>query len=310
MPAPGSSSGGWPVGPLPGAARFDSGIRLSMNRRILRRALSNLMVGLMIGAVIVALLPLFFILLNLILKGAGSLSLDFFTKMPAPAGESGGGVAHAMVGTLLIVGTAALMGLPVGVGAGIYCAEYPGSRLTWVTRFVADVMNGTPSIVVGVFAWAWIVATQKHFSALAGSAALAMLMVPMVLRTTEEMVKLVPNSLREAALALGYPRWRTSLAIVMRTTLPGIVTGSLLAVARIAGETAPLLFTALGSQYMSLNANQPMAALPLTVFTYATGPYEEWHQYAWAAALVLIMMVFLLSLAARLAVSRRFTLNG
>jgi phosphate transport system permease protein len=281
-----------------------------VNRRVVRRFVSNAMVGLMVLAVVVALLPLFFILADLIVKGAGSLSVDFFTKMPAPAGETGGGVAHAIVGTLIIVGTASLIGLPVGVAAGIYCAEYPGSRLTWVTRFVADVMNGTPSIVVGVFAWAWIVATQKHFSALAGSAALAMLMIPMVLRTTEEMIKLVPNSLREAALALGYPRWRTSLAVVVRTTLPGIVTGSLLAVARIAGETAPLLFTALGSQYMGLDVNQPMAALPLTVFTYATGPYEEWHRYAWAAALVLIMVVFVLSLGARLAIGRRFNLNG
>ncbi len=281
-----------------------------MNRRVLRRLVSNAMVGLMVFAVVVALLPLFFILADLVVKGAGSLSVDFFTKMPAPAGETGGGVAHAIVGTLIIVGTASLIGLPVGIAAGIYCAEYPGSQLTWVTRFVADVMNGTPSIVVGVFAWAWIVATQKHFSALAGSAALAMLMIPMVLRTTEEMIKLVPNSLREAALALGYPRWRTSLAIVVRTTLPGIVTGSLLAVARIAGETAPLLFTALGSQYMGFDVNQPMAALPLTVFTYATGPYEEWHQYAWAAALVLIMVVFVLSVGARLAIGRRFNLNG
>jgi phosphate transport system permease protein len=281
-----------------------------MNRRVIRRLASNAMVGVMVLAVVVALLPLFFILSDLVVKGAGSLSVDFFTRMPAPAGESGGGVAHAIVGTLIIVGTASFIGLPIGIAAGIYCAEYPGSRLTWVTRFVADVMNGTPSIVVGVFAWAWIVATQKHFSALAGSAALAMLMIPMVLRTTEEMIKLVPNSLREAALALGYPRWRTSLTIVVRTTLPGIVTGSLLAVARIAGETAPLLFTALGSQYMSLDLNQPMAALPLTVFTYATGPYEEWHRYAWAAALVLILVVFVLSLGARLAIGRRFTLNG
>ena len=281
-----------------------------MNRGVLRRIVSNAMVGLMMGAVVVALMPLFFILLDLVVKGAGSLSFDFFTRIPAPAGESGGGVVHAIVGTLLIVGTGSLIGLPIGIAAGIYCAEYPGSRLTWVTRFVADVMNGTPSIVVGVFAWAWIVATQKHFSALAGSAALAMLMIPMVLRTTEEMIKLVPNSLREAALALGYPRWRTSLAIVVRTTLPGIVTGSLLAVARIAGETAPLLFTALGSQYLSFDLNQPMAALPLTVFTYATGPYEEWHRYAWAAALVLILVVFILSLGARLAIRRRFTLNG
>ena len=281
-----------------------------MNRRALRRALSHLMVGLMVVAVIVALLPLFFILADLVAKGAGSLSLDFFTKTPAPAGETGGGVVHAIVGTLLIVGVASLMGLPIGIAAGIYCAEFPGSRLTWLTRFVADVMNGTPSIVVGVFAWAWIVATQKHFSALAGSAALAMLMIPMVLRTTEEMIKLVPNSLREAALALGYSRWRTSLSIVLRTTLPGIVTGSLLAVARIAGETAPLLFTALGSQYLSFDLNQPMASLPLTVFTYATGPYEEWHRNAWAAALVLILVVLVLSVGARLAIRRRFTLNG
>ena len=281
-----------------------------MNRRTLRRLVSNAMVGLMILSVVGALLPLFFILFDLVVQGAGSLSVAFFTKTPAPAGEMGGGVAHAIVGTLLIVGAASLIGLPLGIGAGIYCAEYPGSRLTWITRFVADVLNGTPSIVVGVFAWAWIVATQKHFSALAGSAALAMLMIPMVLRTTEEMIKLVPNSLREAALALGYPRWRTSLAIVVRTTMPGIVTGSLLAVARIAGETAPLLFTALGSQYMSLDLNQPMAALPLTVFTYATGPFEEWHRYAWAAALVLILVVFVLSVGARLAIRRRFSLNG
>ncbi len=281
-----------------------------MNRRQVRRLVSNGMVGLMVLAVGLALLPLFLILFDLVVKGAGSLSVDFFTRMPAPAGETGGGVAHAIVGTLIIVGTASLIGLPIGVAAGIYCAEYPGSRLTWVTRFVADVLNGTPSIVVGVFAWAWIVATQKHFSALAGSAALAMLMIPMVLRNTEEMIKLVPDSLREAALALGYPRWRTSLTIVARTTLPGIVTGSLLAVARIAGETAPLLFTALGSQYLSFDLDEPMAALPLTVFTYATGPYEEWHRYAWAAALVLILLVFILSLGARLAIARRFTLNG
>jgi phosphate transport system permease protein len=281
-----------------------------MNRRVLRRLISNLMVGLMVGAVIVALLPLIFILANLVLKGAGSLSAEFFTRTPAPAGESGGGVVHAIVGTLIIVGAASLIGLPVGISAGIYCAEFPGSRLTWLTRFVADVMNGTPSIVVGVFAWAWIVATQKHFSALAGSVALALLMIPMVLRTTEEMIKLVPNSLREAALALGYPRWRTSLSVVVRSTLPGIVTGSLLAVARIAGETAPLLFTALGSQYLGFNLNEPMAALPLTVYTYATGPYEEWHRYAWAAALVLIIVVFVLSLGARLALQRRFTLNA
>jgi phosphate transport system permease protein len=273
-------------------------------RRALRRVKSNVMVGLMIAAVIVAVLPLVFILAMLIIKGASSLNVAFFTRMPAPAGEVGGGVANAIVGTLLIVGTAALIGLPIGIGAGIYCAEYRSSRLAWLTRFVADVLNGTPSIVIGVFAWAMIVARQKHFSALAGSAALAMLMIPMVLRTTEEMIKLVPNSLREAALALGYPRWRTTLLVVVRSTLPGIVTGSMLAIARIAGETAPLLFTALGSQYFSTKLSQPMAALPLTVFTYATGPYEEWHRFAWASALVLILVVFVLSAAARFTIGR------
>lgn len=281
-----------------------------MNRRAFRRFKSNVMVGLMAAAVIIAVLPLLFILADLVIKGAGSLDFAFFTETPAPAGETGGGVVHAIVGTLIIVGMAALIGLPIGIGAGVYCAEYPGSRITWVTRFVADVLNGTPSIVIGVFAWAWIVATQKHFSAFAGSAALAMIMIPMVLRTTEEMIKLVPNSLREAALALGYPRWRTSLGIVVRSTLPGIITGSLLAVARIAGETAPLLFTALGSQYLSTDPSQPMAALPLTVFTYATGPYEEWHQLAWASALVLILVVLVLSVGARLALRRGAGTHG
>lgn len=281
-----------------------------MDRRTMRRWISNGMVGLMVVAVVVAILPLLFILLNLVLKGASSLTLDFFTRMPVPAGETGGGVAHAIVGTLLIVGVASLVGLPLGIGAGIYCAEFPGSRLAKATRFLADVMNGTPSIVVGVFAWALIVARTKQFSALAGSAALAMLMVPMVMRTTEELIRLVPHSLREAALALGYPRWRTTIAIVLRTALPGIVTGSLLAIARIAGETAPLLFTALGSQFMSLTLTEPMAALPLTVFNYAIGPYEEWHRYAWATALVLILVVLVLSLAARLATRRKFQLNA
>lgn len=277
---------------------------MAFNRRF-RRTKSRIMVTLMGVAVVLAVLPLLFILATLVLKGAGSLNLEFFTRLPAPAGEMGGGVVHAIVGTLIIVGMASLIGLPIGIAGGIFCAEFPNSRLSWITRFVADVLNGTPSIVVGVFAWALIVATQKHFSALAGSAALAMLMVPMVLRTTEEMIKLVPNSLREAALALGYPHWRTSLSIVVRSTLPGILTGSLLAVARISGETAPLLFTALGSQYLVTNPNEPMAALPLTVFVYATGPYEEWHQFAWASALVLIIVVFVLSLGARLAIRGR-----
>ncbi len=281
-----------------------------MNPRAYRRFKSHVMVGLMGVAVLVAVLPLLAILVSLTLKGASSLSLAFFTNTPVPAGETGGGVLHAIVGTLMIVGIASLIGVPIGIGAGIYCAEYPASRLAGITRFVSDVLNGTPSIVVGVFVWTVVVAQQKHFSAFAGSIALAILMIPMVTRTTEELIKLVPVSLREAALALGYPRWRTSLTIVLRTALPGIVTGALLSVARAAGETAPLLFTALGSQYLSFNPDQPMAALPLVVFTYASGPYEEWHQLAWATALVLILVVFLLSVAARLATRQRFSSNG
>ncbi|MSR01300.1 MAG: phosphate ABC transporter permease PstA [Gemmatimonadetes bacterium] len=263
------------------------------------------MVGLLMAAVLVAVTPLVMILGTLIIRGAGSLNLDFFTQTPAPAGETGGGVAHAIVGTLMMVGMAGLIGLPIGIGAGIYSAEYPKTKLATTARFVADVMNGTPSIVVGVFVWTLIVARVKHFSGFAGSVAMAIIMIPMVLRTTEEMIKLVPHSLREAALALGYPRWRTSLSIVVRTCLPGIVTGSLLAVARVAGETAPLLFTALGSQFMSRDLSQPIAALPLTVFTYATGPYDDWHRIAWATALVLILVVLVLSILARLATRQR-----
>jgi phosphate transport system permease protein len=271
-----------------------------------RRFRSNVMVGVLVLCAVLAVLPLLAILGTLVVKGASSINLDFFTQLPAAPGEAGGGVVHALVGTLLMVGTAALIGVPIGMAAGIFAAEYQGSRLATATRFIADVVNGTPSIVVGVFAWTWIVARQKHFSGFAGSAALAVLMIPMVLRTTEEMVKLVPNSLREAALALGFPRWRTTLVVVLRTGFPGIVTGVLLAVARVAGETAPLLFTALGSQYLNFNLNRPMAALPLVVFTYATGPYEDWHRLAWATALVLILVVLVLSLAARFATRRRF----
>ncbi|HUG26657.1 MAG TPA: phosphate ABC transporter permease PstA [Gemmatimonadales bacterium] len=277
-----------------------------MNRRDVRRAKSGFMVGLMVVAVVLAVLPLLLILGTLVAKGAENISVAFFTEMPVPAGQTGGGVAHAIVGTLMIVGMAALIGLPIGIGAGIYAAEFPGTRLTLGTRFIADVMNGTPSIVIGVFAWTWIVANQGYFSGLAGSVALAIIMIPMVMRTTEEMINLVPHSLREAALALGYPRWRTSLSVVVRTSLPGIVTGSLLAVARVAGETAPLLFTALGSQYLGFDLNRPMAALPLTVYTYATGPFEQWHRLAWATALVLILVVLVLSLAARYATRERF----
>lgn len=281
-----------------------------MDRRALRRGKSRLMVALMGAAVLVAVLPLLLILVSLISKGAGALSLDFFVNRPVPAGETGGGVAHAILGTLMIVGVASLIGIPVGIAAGLYASEYRGTPLAKVTRFVADVLNGTPSIVVGLLAWTWVVATQRHFSALAGSAALALLMIPMVMRTTEELVRLVPDALREAALALGYSRARTTLAVVLRTALPGIVTGALLAVARISGETAPLLFTALGSEYFSFQLERPMAALPLVVYKYATGPYPEWHALAWTASLVLILVVLTLGVIARLATRQRFDRHG
>ena len=277
-----------------------------MNRRTIRRMRSNFMVGLMMLAVVIAIVPLFVILGSLVIRGASSLSLAFFTNVPVPTGETGGGVLHAIVGTLTIVGMASLIGIPVGMGAGIHCAEYPKHRLSIITRFVSDVLNGTPSIVVGVFAWTFIVAKQKHYSAFAGSVALAVLMIPMVMRTTEELIKLIPGTLRESALALGYSRWRTTLSIVVRTALPGLATGSLLSVARIAGETAPLLFTALGNQFLSFKPNAPMGALPLVVYAYATGPYEEEHRFAWAAALVLILLVLALGVLARVVTRRRF----
>ncbi len=277
-----------------------------MDRRRARRLKSDAMVALMGVAVLLAVLPLFLILGSLVLRGAESLSLSFFINRPAPVGETGGGVAHAILGTLVIVGVASLVAVPVGIAAGIYASEYRGTLMAKVTRFVADVLNGTPSIVVGILAWTWVVAVQGHFSAAAGSIALGFLMVPMVMRTTEELIALVPTELREAALALGYSRGRTTLVVVLRTALPGIVTGALLAVARVSGETAPLLFTALGSEYFSLDIDRPMAALPLVVYKYATGPYPAWHQLAWTASLVLILVVLVLGIAARLATRDRF----
>jgi len=274
-------------------------------RALRRRLASGIMTGLVVTLCLLAVLPLLFILGDLVAKGASSIDWAFFTRNPVPAGDVGGGVAHAIVGTGIIVGMAALIGLPIGIGAGIFLAEYGSNRLGFFVRFVADVMNGTPSIVVGIFAWTWMVKPMGHFSALAGSVALAVLMVPMIARTTEEMVRLVPNSLREAALALGYPRWRTSLRVVVRTALAGIVTGCLVGVARIAGETAPLLFTALGNLNFSTHVTGPMQTLSLQIYVYATGPFDEWHRLAWAAALVLMALVLVLGLVARRATRER-----
>jgi phosphate transport system permease protein len=257
-------------------------------------------------AAILATLPLILILIHLIAKGASSLSLDFFTRMPKPVGEPGGGMANAIVGTLLLIGIASLIGLPVGIGAGLYLAEKRTTTLAYAVRFLSDVLNGLPSIVIGIFAWEFLVRPVGHFSALAGGVALGSMMIPLVTRTTEEMLLTVPTSLREAALALGYPKWRTSISVVLRTALAGIATGALVAVARIAGETAPLLFTAFGNQFWSTSVREPIAALPLQIFTYAISAYDEWHRLAWAGALVLISLVLLISIAARLVTRSRF----
>lgn len=264
-----------------------------------RRVMNALMLGVMYVAAFLAVLPLLFILWHLAREGAASLSVAFFTQMPRPVGEVGGGMANAIAGTLVLLGVAAAIGLPVGIGAGLYLAEQRTTRLAVTVRFLADVLNGLPSIVMGIFAWQFLVRPLGHFSAAAGGIALGAMMIPLVTRTTEEMIRLVPVALREAALALGYTRWRTSLAIVLRTALPGIVTGALVAVARIAGETAPLLFTAFGNQFWSLALDQPISALPLQIFSYAISPFDEWHRLAWAGALVLIGLVLVISLVSR-----------
>lgn len=271
-----------------------------------RHLVSGVMIGLTYIAAGLATLPLLLILLHLINKGASSLSIDFFTHMPRPVGEAGGGMANAIVGTLVLITIASIVGLPIGIGAGLYLAEKRITPLAHTVRFLSDVLNGLPSIVVGIFAWEFLVRPIGHFSAVAGGIALGAMMIPLVTRTTEEMLRVVPNSLREAALALGYQRWRTSLAVVLRTALAGIATGALVAIARIAGETAPLLFTAFGNQFWSTSLREPIAALPLQIFTYAVSPYDEWHRLAWAGALVLIAMVLIISILARLATRSRF----
>lgn len=264
-----------------------------------RRVVSALMTVVVALAAIATTLPLLFILYHLASEGASAISVDFFTKLPKPVGVGGAGMANAIVGTLTLLAIACAIGLPVGIGAGLYLADFKGSRLATLVRFLADVLNGLPSIVLGIFAWEFLVRPVKHFSALAGGIALAAMMIPMVTRTTEEMVRLVPNALREAALALGYSRARTAITVVLRTATAGIVTGVLVAVARIAGETAPLMFTAFGNTFWSLRLTEPIAALPLQIFEYAKSPYDEWHQLAWAAAMVLIVVVLVISIAAR-----------
>ena len=282
-----------------------------MRRSIGRRHASSFVMSGVLGlAAILATLPLVLILFHLIREGASSIDLAFFTEIPRPVGQAGGGMAHAIVGTLIVVGLASAIGLLVGIGAGLYLAEQGRNRLATAVRFLSDVLNGLPSIVMGIFAWQFLVRPVGHFSALAGGVALGAMMIPLVTRATEEMVRTVPNSLREAALALGYPRWRTSVSVVLRTALPGIVTAALVAIARIAGETAPLLFTILGNAYFTVALNEPIQALPLQIYRYAIQPYEESHRLAWAGALVLIGLVLVISVAARLVTRSRYRGSG
>lgn len=257
-----------------------------------RSSMNHVVTVLAVVSTILVLVPLVAIVAYLIYKGASSLNLAFFTHLPAPVGEKGGGMANAIAGSGVLLGVASLMGIPLGIGAGVYLAEYAhGTWMGSAVRFTADVLNGVPSIVMGIAAYALIVARQQHFSALAGAVALAIMMVPTVTRTTEEMLRTVPNPVREAALGLGIPKWRTVLSVSLRTASPGIITGCMLAFARVAGETAPLLFTAFGNQFWSFNLNQPIAALPLQIYVYAISPYDDWHRLAWAGALVLVVMI-------------------
>jgi phosphate transport system permease protein len=255
-----------------------------------------------IGALTLAVVPLGLVLYYVTSKGIGGINLEFFTHLPKPVGENGGGMANAIIGTLRLLGLAAVFGIPPGILAGVYLSEYAHQRFgTWV-RFGADVMSGVPSITVGLFIYSLVVVPSKHFSTTAGAIALAILMLPTVTRTTEELLKLVPGTLREVALGLGVPRYRVTLFVVLRTALPGITTGAMLAIARVAGETAPLLFTAFNNRFWSTTLDEPTASLPVQIFTYAVSPYEDWHRQAWTAALVLVAIVLLLNLSARIVI--------
>ena len=271
--------------------------------------MDHVMTGVAVLTVALVLVPLFAIFAYLVYKGIGSINLAFLTQTPKPVGEPGGGMANAIVGSAVILGIASLLGVPLGIGAGIFLSEYGQNRYGDIVRFVSDVLNGVPSIVIGIVAYGLVVMRQKHFSALAGGVALAIMMIPTIARTTEQMLLLVPQAIREAAYGLGVSRWRTTLSITLRTATSGVITGVMLAFARVAGETAPLLFTAFGNQYWNWDSGQPTAALSLQIFTYAISPFDEWHRQAWAGALVLITLIVSAVAAVRIAV-RHGTLSG
>jgi phosphate transport system permease protein len=257
--------------------------------RLSRTAADHLASGLAVLSTILVITPLVVIF---VYKGASSLNLAFFTNVPKPVGETGGGMANAIIGSAVLLGIGSAIGVPIGIAAGIFLAEFgQGGKLANIVRFTADVLNGVPSIVMGIAVYSLIVLPQKHFSAFAGGVALGIMMIPTITRTTEEMLLMVPHSIREAALGLGVPNWRSVLSVSLRTASPGVITGCMLAFARVAGETAPLLFTAFGNQFWSANIGQPIAALPLQIYVYANSPYDEWHRLAWAGALVLISLI-------------------
>ena len=268
-----------------------------------RRITDHVMTGVAVLTVVLVLAPLVAIFGYLVYRGLGSINWAFLTQTPKPVGEPGGGMANAIAGSVLILGIASVIGVPFGIGAGIYLAEFGRNRLGSAIRFTADVLNGVPSIVIGIVAWA-ILVRGHGFSALAGGVALAIMMVPTICRTTEEMLLLVPQALREAAYGLGVPRWRTTLSITLRTATSGVITGVMLAFARVAGETAPLLFTALGNTFWNLRYDQPTAALPLQIYQYANSPYDDWHRQAWAGSFVLIVLIVTAVAAVRFAVRR------
>jgi phosphate transport system permease protein len=275
-----------------------------MRRYRVRQTVSLVMTSLCGLAVLLALVPLGFILFFVVSKGIGALNLAFFTHVPLPVGEVGGGMANAIAGTLIVTGLGALVAIPIGVISGIFVAEYRASQLSNVVRFAADTLNGVPSIVVGVFVYGLVVLPFKQFSAIAGGVALGVIMIPIILRTTEELLRLVPDSLREGALALGATRARAVFTVVLPAALPGIMTGIVLALARVAGETAPLLFTSFNNRFFSSTLSQPMSSLTVQVYTYAISPYDDWHRQAWAGALVLVSMVLACSILARVATRR------
>jgi phosphate transport system permease protein len=271
----------------------------------LRRRLSNwIALGSITLAALIVTVPLFLILGTVVIRGLGTLNWAFLTQIPKPIGEEGGGMGNAILGSVMLLGFASLIGVPLGIGAGIFLAEYGRNKFGNIVRFTADVLNGVPSVVIGMTAWALVVVPQGHFSLLSGSVALGIMMIPVISRTTEEVLLLVPQSIREAALGLGIPKWRTIISVVLRSASAGIVTSVMLAFARIAGESAPLMFTAFGNEFWSSNPNQPVAALPLQIYKYAIQPYEQAHAQAWTAALVLISMIVLTVVFVRFIVGR------